>query len=328
MPDPFNFSLNIDLPQKKADLYDVIIIGGGPAGLTAGLYLARYRLKTLMIEKLVMSGGQLATTEWVENYPGFPQPVLGKQLAIDMENQAKLYGLQVIRENVTKVDFTQQIKTVYTDYDSYNAKAILITTGASPKQLGLKEENEYYGRGVSYCATCDGPLFPDKVLAVVGGGNSAFQESLFLSRYASELTIIHRRDKFKAEPTLVEKVKTNPKIKIKMNTLVVGIDFRNEQQRKLVLEDVNSHEKSELFVDGLFIFIGETPNTFIFKDILVLEKEFIKTDAHHKTNIEGVFAAGDVEVKEVRQVATAVGDGCEVAHWINQYIENWQEQNA
>ncbi len=328
MSEPLNFTLSLDLPFLKADLYDVIIVGGGPAGLTAGLYLARYRLKTLMIEKQVMSGGQLATTEWVENYPGFPQPILGKQLAIDMENQAKLYGLQVLRENVTKVDFTELIKTVYTDYSSYKAKSILITTGASPKQLGLKEEKEYFGRGVSYCATCDGPLYPDKILAVVGGGNSALQESLFLARYARKLTIIHRRDKFTAEPMLIEKVKANPKINVLFDTRVKGIYFTKAENRKLMLENVNSHSESELQINGLFIFIGETPNTSIFKSILTLQDDFIVTDAHHQTNIEGIFAAGDVEVKEVRQVATAVGDGCEVAHWINQYIENRKEQDA
>ncbi|HNX01102.1 MAG TPA: thioredoxin-disulfide reductase [Candidatus Cloacimonadota bacterium] len=325
MSDPLNFSLSFSVPVQKEELYDAIIIGGGPAGLTAGLYLARYKLKTLMIEKAITSGGQLATTEWVENYPGFPQPVLGSKLAADMETQAKNFGLQIVREGVTSVDFSKKVKEVRTDHDVYKAKAILITTGASPRKLGLPGEDEYHGRGVSYCATCDGPFYPDKLLAVVGGGNSALQESLFLARYARELTIIHRRDKFTAEPLLIEKAKANPKIKIQMNKQVTGLDFSNAEERKLILEDVNTSEKSELRVDGLFIFIGEKPNTALFKDILDLKGEFLVTDAHHRTNVEGVYAAGDVEVKEVRQVATAVGDGCEAAHWINEYVENWTE---
>jgi len=202
-----DFDLGFISSANADKVYDLIIIGGGPAGLTAGLYASRYKLDTLMLERAPISGGQLTSTQWVENYPGFPEPVLGQKLARDMEAQAKLFGLQIVSEAVTEVRLEGQVKEIQTDYNIWKARAVLIATGASPRRLGIPGEAEFSGNGVSYCATCDGPFYPDKVVAVVGGGNSALEESLFIAKYARQVYIIHRRDSFNADPIIVERVK-------------------------------------------------------------------------------------------------------------------------
>jgi thioredoxin reductase (NADPH) len=323
-----NFTVDLTKTLKPGGLYDAIIIGGGPAGLTAGLYLVRYRWRVLMLEKQPQSGGQLAVTEWVENYPGFPEPVLGQKLAKDMEDQARFFGLQILRENVTSVSLDSPVKSVQTGYGSYDAKTVLIATGASPRKLGLPEEDKYIGRGISYCATCDGPFYPDKKLVVVGGGNSAFQESLFLIRYAREIIIVHRGTQITADEVLQEKVAAYPNISICLNTIVKKIDFQDEKDRKIIVQNTNTDTEEIIQTDGLFIFIGYKPNTGLFTDKIVMENGYIVTDEHHETNVPAVYAAGDVETKEVRQVATAVGDGAEAAHWMNIYLENQKEKNA
>jgi len=320
-----DFNLNLPTNANPEELYDLIIIGGGPAGLTAGLYAARYKIKTLMIEKMPVSGGQLTSTEWVENYPGFPEPILGQKLAQDMETQAKLFGLEVINEDVTKVELTGKIKKVHTQYAVWQAKTILISTGSSPRKLNVPGEAEFKGDGVSYCATCDGPLYPDKVIAVVGGGNTAFEESLFLAKYASKICLIHRSDNYRADEILKERVEQNPKIEYVPFYQVDKIDFSKPEDRKLILH--NSKDKSEKImpVDGIFIFIGNDPNTKLFEGQLELEDGYIVSDRSHKTSVEGVWSAGDVEAKALRQVATAVGDGACAAYWINKYLDDWKE---
>ena len=320
-----DFNLSFTANADPNELYDLIIIGGGPAGLTAGLYAARYKLKTLMIEKLPVSGGQLTSTEWVENYPGFPEPVLGQKLAADMEKQAKQFGLQIINETVTEAELAGKIKQVHTPYEVWKAKTILISTGSSPRKLNIPGEAEFKGNGVSYCATCDGPFYPDKTIAVVGGGNTAFEESLFLAKYAAKIHLIHRSDEFRADKILQERVRANPKIELMPFFAVEKIDFTNPEGRKLMLKSTRNDEQSVLPVDGIFIFIGNDPNTKLFEGQLELENGYIVTERSHETSVDGVWAAGDVQSKSLRQVATAVGDGACAAFRINRYIENWSE---
>jgi len=353
-----DFNLNLSAAANPEELYDLIIIGGGPAGLTAGLYAARYKLKTLMIEKMAVSGGQLTSTEWVENYPGFPEPVLGQKLAQDMETQAKQFGLEVITEEVNKVELTGKIKLIHTPYAVWKAKTILISTGSSPRKMNVPGEAEFKGNGVSYCATCDGPFYPDKTIGVIGGGNTAFEESLFLAKYAARLYILARNDNYKADEILQDRVKANPKIELMPFYQVERIDFTNLEGRKIILKQTEKAEPvvpaqagiqtvlnkevdsrlrgndiigepgddiMSLPVDGIFIFIGNDPNTKLFEGQIELENGYIVTDRSHKTNVEGVWAAGDVQSKALRQVATAVGDGACAAHWINKYIEEWSE---
>lgn len=317
----FNFSFSAEADSRQ--VYDLIIIGGGPAGLSAGLYAARYKLKTLMIEKALVAGGQLTATEWVENYPGFPEPVLGKKLAEDMETQAKFFGLEIVHEDVQSVDLVSSVKEIRTGFNTWKARTVLIATGSSPRRLGVKGEQEFSGRGVSYCATCDGPFYPDKTVAVVGAGNTAFEESLFIAKYAAKIYIVHRREGFSADPILIERVKANAKIELLTNKVVEEIDFGSES-RKLKLKDTSSGAQSELAVDGLFVFIGSNPNTGLFEDQLNLDEGYIQTDRNHATSAQGVWAAGDVEAKTLRQVATAVGDGALAAYNIHKYIEATQ----
>jgi thioredoxin reductase (NADPH) len=317
----FNFSFSAEADSRQ--VYDLIIIGGGPAGLSAGLYAARYKLKTLMIEKAPVAGGQLTATEWVENYPGFPEPVLGKKLAEDMETQAKFFGLEIVHEDVQSVDLVSSVKEIRTGFNTWKARTVLIATGSSPRRLGVKGEQEFSGRGVSYCATCDGPFYPDKTVAVVGAGNTAFEESLFIAKYAAKIYIVHRREGFSADPILIERVKANAKIELLTNKVVEEIDFGSES-RKLKLKDTSSGAQSELAVDGLFVFIGSNPNTRLFEDQLNLDEGYIQTDRNHATSAQGVWAAGDVEAKTLRQVATAVGDGALAAYNIHKYIEATQ----
>ncbi len=320
-----DFNLSFTANANPEELYDLIIIGGGPAGLTAGLYAARYKLKTLMIEKMAISGGQLTSTEWVENYPGFPEPVLGQKLAKDMETQAKMFGLEVINEEVTKVELTGNIKQVHTPYAVWKAKTILISTGSSPRKLNVPGEDNYKGNGVSYCATCDGPFYPDKTIAVIGGGNTAFEESVFLAKYAAKVTIIHRSDSYKADQILQERVKANPKIELLPFYQVTHIDFDNPEGRQIILKNTQDDTEKIMKVDGIFVFIGNDPNTKLFEGQLELEGGYLVTDRSHKTSVDGVWAAGDVQAKALRQVATAVGDGACAAHWINKYVEEWSE---
>lgn len=315
------FSVNLESMADSSELYDLIIIGGGPAGLTCGLYAARYKLRTLMIEKAPMTGGQLTTTQWVENYPGFPEPVLGAKLAQDMEAQARLFGLEVVNEDVEKVDLTADIKEIKTLHNTWKARSVLISTGSSPRKLGIPGEQENSGNGVSYCATCDGPFYPDKNVAVIGGGNTAFEESLFIIKYAAKIHLIHMDDTFDADKILVERVKANPDIELITGTIVTEIDFKKDS-RKLILKHRKSGKTSELPVDGVFIFIGAIPNTKLFEGQLELEDGYILTDRDHSTSLPGIFAAGDVESKTLRQVATAVGDGALAAFKINKYLES------
>lgn len=305
-------------------MYDVIILGAGPAGLTAGLYAGRSKLKTLIIEKAI-PGGQIATTAFVENYPGSIEEASGMGLSDRMYEQAKEF-CEFKTANVTKVELEGKVKKIYTeDGEVIEAKVVIISTGASHRKLGAKGEDEFANRGVSYCATCDGPFFTGLDIFVVGGGDSALEEALYLTKFAKSVSIIHRRDEFRASQVVVDKVKANDKIKLVLDSVVNEIKGEKDAT-SIIVENVKTHEISELKSEdngpiGVFIFVGYIPQTDIFEGIIDLDHGYIKTDDDMKTEIEGVFAIGDTRVKSVRQMVTAVGDGCIAAVVANRYLE-------
>lgn len=305
-------------------MYDIIIIGGGPAGLAAGLYAGRSMLKTLIIEKDV-AGGQISGTAYVENYPGSIEDPTGMGLSERMEEQAKKYA-DVVYENVTDVKLDGDVKLVKTDSNEYEAKVVIISTGARPRNLNVKGEKEFANRGVSYCATCDGPFYQDLDIYVVGGGDSALEEANYLTRFGKSVTIIHRRDEFRASGVVVENVKNNPKIKFEYDSIVKEIKG-DKEVNELILENVKTKEEKIIKNEdgspiGVFIFIGNVAQTELFDGKIDMENGYIITDEDMKTNIEGVFAVGDTRKKTVRQAVTAAGDGCIAAVIANRYLEN------
>ncbi|HLS52861.1 MAG TPA: thioredoxin-disulfide reductase [Tissierellaceae bacterium] len=310
-------------------IYDVVIIGGGPAGLSAGLYAARARLKTLIIEKEAY-GGQIATTEDVENYPGSITEPTGPELVERMIEQVEDFGAERKTDEITEVDFSGKLKLVK-GKEEYKAKTVIIATGAVPRPIGCPGEEEFTGRGVSYCATCDGPFFEGLEVFVVGGGDSAVEEAIFLTRFAKKVTIIHRRDELRAAKSLQERAFKNPKIDFMWDTIVT--EMRGEGMLgSIVVKNVKTGEEKEIFPDendgafGVFVFVGNLPATEIFDGIVDMEQGYIVTDADMKTNVAGVFAAGDNRVKSLRQVVTATADGAIAAVQAEKYIEeNFEE---
>lgn len=305
-------------------MYDIIIIGGGPAGLTAGLYAGRSKLKTLIIEKDI-AGGQISGTAYVENYPGSIENPTGMALSERMEEQAKQY-VDFVFEKVEEVKLDGEIKTVKTDSNEYQAKVIIISTGARHRKLDVKGEEEFANRGVSYCVTCDGPFYQGLDVYVVGGGDSALEEANYLTRYGKSVTIIHRRDEFRASGVVVENVKNNPKIMFEYNSVVKEIRGDKEVE-ELVLENVKTKEEKVIKNEdgspiGVFVFVGNIAQTELFKDMLKMENGYILTDDDMKTDIEGVFAVGDTRKKSVRQAVTAASDGCVAAVMANRYLES------
>lgn len=305
-------------------MYDIIIIGGGPAGLTAGLYAGRSKLKTLIIEKDI-AGGQISGTAYVENYPGSIENPTGMALSERMEEQAKQYA-DFVFEKVEEVKLDGEIKTVKTDSNEYQAKVIIISTGARHRKLDVKGEEEFANRGVSYCATCDGPFYQGLDIYVVGGGDSALEEANYLTRYGKSVTIIHRRDEFRVSGVVVENVKNNPKIMFEYNSVVKEIRGDKEVE-ELVLENVKTKEEKVIKNEdgspiGVFVFVGNIAQTELFKDLLKMENGYILTDDDMKTDIEGVFAVGDTRKKSVRQAVTAASDGCVAAVMANRYLES------
>jgi thioredoxin reductase (NADPH) len=308
-------------------VHNIIIVGSGPAGLTAAIYAARGDLKPLVIEGY-QSGGQLMLTSEVENFPGFAKGIMGPSLMAEMRQQAERFGAEFITADATKVDLKGKIKKVWVDDKLYEGKTVIVSTGASAKLLGLEKERTMMGRGVSTCATCDGFFFKDKVICVVGGGDSAMEEANFLTRYASKVYLIHRREDFKASKIMIDRAQANPKIEFILNAVVEDILGANDVEG-VRIKDIKSGATREIKLDGVFVAIGHTPTTKLFAEQLELDEQgYIKTSSDKSqvssTNISGVFACGDVQDKRYRQAITAAGSGCAAAldaeHYLTEHL--------
>lgn len=300
--------------------YDLLIIGAGPAGLTAGLYAARARMNVLLLEKAV-PGGQIIVTDWIENYPGFPEGISGFDLAEKMKVQAEAMGLKIDTAEVHSLNLTPDIKEVVLRDRTITAKSLIIASGASPKKLGIGEDR-YMGKGISFCATCDAPFFRDKTVVAVGGGDTAVQEAIYLTKFVKKVYLVHRRDALRAAKILQERAFANDKIEMVWDTVATGVDglFGIEGVR---VKNVKTGEEKTLKAAGCFIWVGILPNTqFLNHSVDTDEYGFIRADASMRTSVPGVFAAGDVRDTPLRQVATAVGDGAIAAVSAEHYIEN------
>ena len=310
-------------PESKKIKNQLTIVGSGPAGLTAALYAARGNLNPLVIEGFP-AGGQLTLTTDVENYPGFPDGIMGPELMDKFRDQAIRFGAEIVNGEVSKVDFSSKLHLVLDDNTEIETKSVIISTGASAKMLGLKEEPLLLGKGVSTCATCDGFFFRDQIVTVVGGGDSAMEEALFLTKFAQKVYIIHRREIFRASQIMLDRAKANPKIEFILNTEINKINNPDENKvTSAVLFNKKTSETTELNTDAVFIAIGHIPNTQIFKDYLDLnENGYILTNQGTKTNIPGVFACRDVQDWEYRQAVTAAGSGCMAAIDTERYLSN------
>jgi len=307
------------------DTYDTIIIGGGPAGLSSGIYAMRSRLKTVLIEKF-MPGGQMMVTDFVENYPGFAEGIHGPELCMAMEGQCRNLGLEIKTTDVTSVDFSGEEKIDNTTEGELRAPTVILAVGATPRRLGVPGEGRLIGKGVSYCATCDGAFFRDKEIAVVGGGNTALQDAVFLTRFAGKVTIIHRRDAFRATKILQERAAKNPKIVFEMDAVVAEIQG-DQKVQAITIRNVKDDTQRVLPVDGVFVLIGTHPNTELLQGHIILDPEgYIITDEDMRTNVPGVYAAGDCRRKSLRQMVTAAADGAIAAVAAEQYIESLEDK--
>ncbi len=307
-------------PEKNLN-FDVIIIGAGPAGLTAAIYASRALLKTLVIEKLG-SGGQAAVSDLIENYPGFPDGINGFELSQRMEQQAKKFGALFENDEIKSVEKPEGSDYFIIKGESavYQAGAVLISTGSNPRLLNVKGESAYMGRGISTCATCDAALYREKIVAVVGGGDSAMDEGMFLTRFAKKVIIIHRRNELRAEKILRQKALANPKMEFVWDSVVEEV-MGDEKIRRVLIRNVKTNETKEIEIDGLFIYIGHIPNTAWIK----VEKDpegYIITDEMMKTNIPGIFAAGDCRKTPLRQISTAIRDGAIAGCMAEKYLED------
>jgi thioredoxin reductase (NADPH) len=312
--------------MAMSKIYDVLILGGGPAGLAAGLYAGRSRLSTLIIEKGV-DGGQIAITDEIENYPGqMPEGESGPALVARMSEQVKRFGVERANDLIKEIELEGDVKKLIGRDTEYLAKTVIIATGAFPRTIGCKNEGKFVGKGVSYCATCDANFFEDFEVFVVGGGDSAVEEAIYLSKFARKVTIIHRRDELRAVKSIQEKAFKNDKIEFFWDTVVEEL-HGDELLEGMTVKNVKTGELRRVDADkedgmfGVFGFIGTLPNSALFEGILDMEYGYIKTDEDMRTNIPGVFAAGDIRVKSFRQVVTAAADGAIAAHQVEKYIE-------
>lgn len=300
-------------------MYDVVVIGGGPAGLTASIYAARAGYKTIILETGA-PGGQASTTETIENYPGFPGGVSGPELMMKFFEQATSLGVEMGFQHVTALEVQDDVKKVIAGDTVYETRSVIIASGARPKVLGVNGEAKFRGKGVSYCATCDGFFFKDKEVAVVGGGDTAIEEALYLSKICSKVSIIHRRDQLRATRILQERAEGNEKIHFIWDSVVDEI-IGEEKLVKISLLNVKTQEKQLLKVDGVFVFVGYIPNSDYLPAVINRdERGYVLTDELLRTNIPGVFAVGDVRQKNLRQVATAVGDGAQVIIGLDKFM--------
>lgn len=307
--------------MKTTDV-DLVIIGGGPAGLTAGIYAARARINVVLVE-MVTPGGQILVTDWIENYPGFPEGLTGAELVQRMVDQAQRFDLKIESGEVASLEVSGPKKIInLTDNSRISAQAIILAAGASPKKLDIPGEAEFHGRGVSFCGTCDGPFFRDRVVAAVGGGDTAVQESLFLTKFVKKVYLIHRRDELRATKILQERAFKNDKIEFVWDSVATQINGASGVE-SITVKNVKTRDTKDLAVNGCFVWVGTTPNAgFIGKDIKTDEFGFIVTDHHMATSVPGVFAAGDIRNTPLRQVATAVGDAAIAAISAEHYLDN------
>jgi len=307
------------MPDKKKTKFDIVIIGAGPSGYTAGIYSSRAGYDTLILSG-ILPGGQLVNTTEVENYPGFEKGIMGPDLMIEMRKQTQRMGTTIIDDEVVDVDFRHKPFKVLTASEEYEGRAVIIATGANPRKLGLPGEQTFAGKGVSYCATCDGPFFRNQEIIVVGGGDSAVEEATFLTKFATTVHLVHRRESLRASKIMQDRAEKNNKIKFHWNSAV--IDIKGDQKmQQAVLKNIKTGEEKTLNVGGLFVAVGHEPNTKLFKNQIDLDNEgyiILKNKTH--TNIEGIFAAGDVHDRNYRQAITAAGFGCMAAIDVDKYL--------
>lgn len=303
-----------------SQVYDLIIIGGGPAGLTAGLYACRARLKTLLIEKMV-PGGQIMITDWVENYPGFPEGISGAELAERMTRQADAFGLETAYEEVVAIRPEGDVKEVVLTDKSLFAKTLIIATGAFARKLNIPGEDAFYGRGVSFCGTCDGPFFKGKTVVAIGGGDTAVQESIYLTKFVDKVFLVHRRDQLRATRILQERAFSNPKITMVWDSVPEAILGGDTGLSAVRIRNVKTGHIQDLAADGCFVWIGITPHATFIKDTLARDAQgFIMVNERMETSVPGVFACGDIRNTPLRQVATAVGDAAIAAVSAEHYL--------
>lgn len=308
-------------------IYDVIVLGAGPAGLTAGLYSGRARLSTLVIEK-GQDGGQIAITNEIENYPGQVEGDSGPSLIARMTKQCEHFGVERVSDMIKEVQLTGPVKKLVGVKGEYEAKCVIIATGAFPRPIGCKNEGKFVGKGISFCATCDASFFQDLEVYVVGGGDAAVEEAMYLTKFARKVTIIHRRDELRAAKSIQEKAFKNEKLHFMWNTVVDEVDGEDDILSKMIAKNTKTGELTTIEADeddglfGLFGFIGLLPKSDLFEGVIDMDKGYIKTDDNMHTNVEGVYAAGDIRVKSLRQVVTAAADGAIAAMQAEKYIAN------
>lgn len=306
---------------RQEKIYDMLVLGGGPAGFTAAIYAGRARLSVLVIEEM-LSGGQIATTDKVENYPGFPAGINGLEFGQLLEEQARNFGAEMALATINSVSLSENIKEVHTTEGTFRGKTIVLATGTRSRPLNVPGEAELKGRGVSYCVTCDGSFFTDRDVMIVGGGDSAVEEALVMTRFASKVYLVHRRDELRAIQILQERAKAHPKIELVLNTEVEKINGE-EQVESVTLHDKAQNKTWDVQVDGVFLYVGLVPNTeFLAEQLERDQKGYLVANEAMETSVPGVFAAGDLRVKPLRQVVTAVADGAVAATSAVRYLDN------